>query len=177
MTKKCFKCGQEKALSLFYKHSEMKDGYLNKCIECTKDDVRKSSRNIKRNCLVCGKEFGTCKSEIARRGGIVCSRKCFYEHFRRTVKRGAESPNWKGDGATYGSMHDWVKRELGKPKFCETCKTTKAKKYEWANLSGECKRDVSDWKRLCTKCHRKLDGHVKKWKVTMSKKHGWKVKG
>ena len=38
-TKKCFKCLIEWPLHYFYKHKEMKDGHLNKCKKCTKNDV------------------------------------------------------------------------------------------------------------------------------------------
>lgn len=47
--KKCFKCGQVKELSEFYAHSQMKDGHVNKCIECNKKDVMlHREKNIER---------------------------------------------------------------------------------------------------------------------------------
>lgn len=40
--KVCKKCGCEKPLDDFYKHPRMADGHLNKCIECTKEDVTRN---------------------------------------------------------------------------------------------------------------------------------------
>lgn len=40
--KKCFKCGQVLSLDNFYKHNQMRDGYLNKCKSCTKNDVKEN---------------------------------------------------------------------------------------------------------------------------------------
>lgn len=76
-------------------------------------------------------------------------------------KKEEKSPRWKGDKVSYIGIHAWMRRRFGIPQICENlmCKK-KSEKYQWANISGQYKRDRSDWKRLCTKCHANFDNHL-----------------
>lgn len=54
----------------------------------------------------------------------------------------------------YMAIHYWVESQLGKPRECKKCgDTSDQKRYDWANVSCEYKKDLSDWERLCRKCH------------------------
>ncbi len=67
---------------------------------------------------------------------------------------------WKGNEVGYHALHSWVQRRLGKPDTCEFCGTSGLTGHEinWANKSGEYKRDLTDWLRLCVSCHMNYDG-------------------
>ena len=84
-----------------------------------------------------------------------------------------KSNSWKGDNVSYSALHTWIRNKLGRPSLCEHCKTTTAKKYEWANKSHQYKRDLSDWIRLCTSCHIKYDriGKPKRYKKNCHRGH------
>lgn len=66
-----------------------------------------------------------------------------------------KSARWKGQGVGYRSLHVWVAKWLGKPQECQVCgsKNEGSRKYHWANKSGFYLRELSDWIRVCVKCH------------------------
>ena len=73
-------------------------------------------------------------------------------------KFGPSSRRWKGIDAGYVAKHMWIVKNYGKASKCEICHAKTASRYEWANISGEYKRDISDYMQLCPSCHRKMDG-------------------
>lgn len=160
MKKKCFKCNKIKDLNLFYKHPQMADGHINKCIECAKKDSSTGIYKVK--CKICGKEFFTSKGELTSRNGNrgtgrkTCSRECWYKW-----SRGSNLYNWK-DNKSYAGIHKWISNTLGSPKYCEHCKSTKENKYHWSNISGKYLMDVTDWQRLCVRCHSIYDISLRK---------------
>lgn len=72
---------------------------------------------------------------------------------------GKENHKWKGDKVGYLALHSWVQRELGKPDTCEHCGKSglKGRQIGWANKDHLYKRNLKDWIRLCTSCHRRYD--------------------
>ena len=74
-------------------------------------------------------------------------------------KRGQLARRWKGDLAGYTAIHIWLYEQIGKANKCENldCLKLPSSRFEYASISGECKRDVSDYIQLCTRCHRRFD--------------------
>ena len=73
---------------------------------------------------------------------------------------GSNNHAWKGDSAAYAALHPRVASVRGKPSICEWCKTSTAKVFDWANLTGNY-ADVNDYVRLCRSCHARMDNSAK----------------
>lgn len=126
------------------------------------------------NCKNCGKSFSTKEYRLKTGRGKYCSRECsnLKTHFKKgAIPKNKGKKGWTNSGSfkpkdgnlTYTGVHAWVRRRLGSPLSCEMCQRNDRGKYQWANISGEYKKDLSDWKRLCYWCHRKFDSKIVGW--------------
>ena len=75
-------------------------------------------------------------------------------------RMGEKNPAWKGDDVTYDSLHDWVRWHKPKVVLCENCGEKPPR--DLANVSGEYKRDLDDYRWLCRKCHMESDNRLNK---------------
>lgn len=67
---------------------------------------------------------------------------------------------WKGNKVGYYALHAWIKRKLGKAKYCLFAKTLYSDcspSFQWANISREYKRNLEDWMQLCVRHHKQYD--------------------
>lgn len=55
------------------------------------------------------------------------------------------------------AMHFRIEVLLGLPRYCEHCKSSTCKRYDWANKDHKYSSNLSDWMRLCRGCHLKYD--------------------
>lgn len=77
-------------------------------------------------------------------------------HNNRGRNRGALNPLWKGSDAGYMALHNWIRRHKPKSGSCSDCGAEG--RTDWANVSGEYRRDLDDYRELCRPCHRRFDG-------------------
>lgn len=93
-------------------------------------------------CSVCGKVLGHGKYKD-------------YCRLHTPRGKGENHYKWSGDDVGYDGLHDWIRKVGGIPATCEHCGKTglTGRKIQWANKSGQYKRDRDDWIRLCVSCH------------------------
>lgn len=97
------------------------------------------------------------KEHIEKLSKTRRGRKLTEKHKSKVGRSDDKHHQWKGENAGYRSIHIWVENKLGKPMVCERCGTTSGTRFHWCSKTHEHKRDLSDWMRLCPKCHSNYD--------------------
>src|SRR4029077_16595235 len=78
---------------------------------------------------------------------------------RNQIYAGERHPRWLGDAVDYKQLHKWGNRKLKRQGRCVECgaEPPPAKDgragTDWANISGEYRRDLADWRELCHPCN------------------------
>ena len=129
--KKCFKCGEVKPLSAFYKHKRMADGHVNKCKECNKLDVRKNRR---------------IKVDYYRE----------YDRQRGNRQNYSYVKNYRNEFPMKYAAHIFVSNsvrdgKMERPSHCESCGDSH--KFIHGHHDDYARPDVVRW--LCPPCHKK----------------------
>ena len=107
---------------------------------------------ILKKCILCNKNF----MDSFTKGSKYCSRKCYWKNMSTYV--GEKASHWRGTNIGYTGLHVRIRKQLGTPKHCSKCGLNDPKrKYQWSNISGKYKHNLSDWARLCVPCHKKFD--------------------
>ena len=158
-TKVCFKCGETKKLSMFYKHPRMADGHVNKCKECNKKDVQENYRvNIDhfKAYDVLRRDTDVRKATRTKRGNTVKEQYKTNPLFREKVIKYKD--DWITKNIEKRVAHCAVSNavrdgKLIKPSFCTKCGKSGCTIYghHWSYLP-EHQLDVL-W--VCSSCHGK----------------------
>lgn len=81
----------------------------------------------------------------------------------RAKLSGESNGQWRGDDVSYHALHMWVYKNKQRLGTCEKC-GAQPEPYagmevgtDFANVSGEYRRDVDDWIELCRPCHSEFD--------------------
>lgn len=109
-------------------------------------------------CKNCNKKMVVLLSIIKTGRKKYCSKKCYSEKIKKSgLLSNNKNPAWKGNNVGYFSLHNWIKRKLGKANKCVDCDNKNAKKYEWSNKDHKYSRNIKDYFSRCVSCHRKYD--------------------
>lgn len=99
----------------------------------------------------CGEPTRIAPKTSLRSGHVKGQPLRFVNGHNTRLRVGQDHPGWKGEGAGYMALHNWLRRSKKKTGRCEECGASR--KTDWANVSGEYRRDLADYQELCRSCH------------------------
>ena len=152
IVKKCFKCGEEKPISEFYKHKAMADGHLNKCKICAKlDSFGRTKEEIERRKFR-DRNRPNAKERVAKNSERIRRLKAENnEHYIKTILEPKEK--WNKENRNKKNAHLKVKRSItmkdNKQNQCQLCGCS-SNKLEGHHYDYSKPLDVT-W--LCKRCH------------------------
>lgn len=114
-------------------------------------------KGVEISCKICEKKKIIRKSRKTENN--YCSLECYYKSLigkKNYYMRGRRHPCWKGDNATYSSIHSWIRDKKGKAGNYK-CVHCDKQARDWANIDHIYSRDLDDYIPLCRKCHIKFD--------------------
>lgn len=128
-----------------------------------------------KRCPNCKTVFEPKKYNLARGGGKYCSKDCYAKGPKVVTQKGSKSPFWKGNKASYGSVHDWIKARFGSAIKCENPNCVYPRKtkngtleapkgFDWALKKGRSYTDRKEdsFMQLCRSCHQRYDYEEKR---------------
>lgn len=145
MKKNCIVCKQEKEISCFYKHPQMKDGHVNRCIDCAKENVRAARlRNAE--------HYRAYDKTRAMHPGRVAMRRRYQHANPDVISRNKAA--WQARNPLKREAHIIVGNALRdglvvRPPCCELCRRSVEVQGHHEDYSAPL---WLAW--LCTRCHR-----------------------
>lgn len=134
--------------------------------KCNGDALINTNNVIEKTkqCLWCKETISKKQTEswFSWKSRKYCNKECHAEAQKWVSKNvGEKNGQWKGENASYRTIHERISRTLGQPKKCEICGTKNSKVFDWANMSGKY-HDVNDYVRMCRKCHANYHQQLKR---------------
>lgn len=126
--KTCFKCGLTKSIDDFYKHSEMLDGRLNKCKECTKkDNIENRNKKIEYY-----REYDRKRANLPHR---LDARINYYKTYKYKLSSSASKrlyvENNKTKRFAHNTINNAIRDGLIKKQPCEWCMSDKSQAHHF----------------------------------------------
>lgn len=138
------------ALELYDKVAKNKSPHANSGKRHTKESKKKMSKSLKGRTPWNKGTKNQYSEDYKRKIGEASKR-------INTGRTDDKSTRWKGEDVSYSGLHHWVRKKLGKASKCEKQDKTCAGEFQWANISHQYKRDLSDYMQLCISHHVRYD--------------------